>query len=158
MRKYKREKPVYSPDKEIDESGSGGYIWNRWDDIFPHQFKKVDREHAVYASVVPIDPNHEPIGWRIDYLAEFKGKRYIVECDVNKSANSIWHGFKVFGYRAAYCIDRVQKPSQIGMMMFLNDSLFNHRVRNVLAVSGIEYCTFAEDGDSWKLVKKSLWR
>lgn len=146
---------------EVDEStapGAAGYIWNRWNEIFPENFRRVDREHAVYASVVPVDPDRESTGWRIDYLAEFQGKRYIVECDVNKSANSIWHGFKVVGYRAAYCIDRMKKPGDIGVMIFLNDSLFNHRARNVMAVAGIEYCTFAEDGDSWKLVKKSLWR
>ena len=143
--------------EESAAPGAAGYIWNRWEEIFPENFIRVDREHRVYASVVPMDGDREVSGWSIDYLADHYGKRYIVECDVNKSASSVWHGFKVFGYRAAYCIDRVIKPGDVGMMMFFNDALFNNRVRNIMAFSGIEYCTFAEDGESWKMVKTSLW-
>jgi hypothetical protein len=147
---------AYGVIEESRNAGAAGYIWNRWDDIFPERFRRIDREHCVYGSVMVLDD--ETKGWRIDYLADFQGKRYIVECDVNESATGIWHGFKVFGYRAAYCIDRVEKTSNIGMMMFFHDRLYTHRVRNILSVAGIEYCTFVEDGDDWKLVKKSLWR
>lgn len=142
--------------KESTIQGAAGQIWNRWESIFPGKFRRIEREYRVYASLTDTEEGEN--GWAIDYLADYNGRRYIVECDVNRSANDVWHTYKVFGYRAAYCIDRVVKPETLGLMVFFNDKNYSHRVRNMLAVSGVEFCTFAEDGESWNLVRKSLWR
>lgn len=143
----------------VDESASrsGVYIWNRWESLFPSSFKRIDREHRVYGSLVSVD-DPETAGWSIDYIASYRGKRYLIECDINKSATDVWHGFKIFGYRAAYCIDRHERPSGVGVMIFFNDKNYNHRIRSMMAVAGVEFCTFSDDGDCWSLIRKSLWR
>ena len=130
------------------------WIWENWSRVFPDRFKKIDREHHVYGDIVPTD---ERMGWAIDFVADFQTKRYLIEVDINNSSRDVWHGYKIFGYRAAYCIDRNIRIGKVGVMIFAHDRVYNPRVRNMLAVSGLEYCMFREDKGSWWPTKTSLW-
>src|SRR3990167_4808024 len=110
-------------------------IWNNWDRYFGTMFKRVDREHEVYGSLIQkaVKP------WRIDYLADVGNregdlKRYVVEKDLNESMDR-WHCFKIFGYQAAYVIDRGESMRRIGGMVFHDQRVICHRMRNILALS-----------------------
>lgn len=151
--------PKFSPEERAamvappDTVRSADYIWNNWKSLFPKKFKPIAREFKVSASLVSGDTG----AWLVDFLAEHNSKRYIVECDVNKSAHSVWHGFKVFGYRAAYCIDNAKRPSEVGMMIFMPNRLYNNRTRNMMAVAGVEFCTFDDTDGGYRVSKASLW-
>lgn len=130
-------------------------IWENWPSIFPINFMPLEREHRVFGTMM--QEEHKK-GYAVDFLAQFNSRKYLIECDVNDSAADIWHGFKILGYRSAYCIDRHVSASSIGMMIFFHDRLFSHRVRNILAVSRIEYATF-QTADGFPILKQcSLWR
>jgi hypothetical protein len=133
------------------------WIHKSWGAIFPASFQFVQREMPVYGTI--ISPNRsESMGYRVDFFARHKSKPYIIECDLNDSAKDVWHVFKVFGYRGAYCLDRGVNPKKVGLMVFIASHVYNHRVRNIFAFCGIEFCVFRKTEEGWKLVKSSLWR
>lgn len=133
-------------------------LWARWEYLFPRNFIRVSKEHKVFGSLVHEGP--ESRGWRIDYIASFRGKRYVIEAILNEASEkgAPWIGFKSFGYRAAYAIDRHINPMKIGCMVFMPAKAMTHRIRNILAVSGLEYVTFNNNGGRWIPGEASLWR
>ena len=133
------------------------WIKENWTKTFPGKFVLIASEVLVHGSLCRAE-DMRGYGWRIDFMARNASRPYLIECDINKSSQDIWHTFKIIGYKAAYCIDWGLDPKTIGTMVMLHERQYNHRVRNILAYSKIEFCVFSEDNESWKMVRSSLWK
>lgn len=133
------------------------WLWNNWEGVFRHKFfKKIDREHSVFGSLFDWEMENKN-GWRIDYLAKFQSKTYLIEAKLGKF-DSPYSGFKIIAYRSAYCIDRKINPRKIGVMIFFNSCSFDKRMRYVCSVANVEYAVFNVNENVYELKECSLWR
>ena len=133
------------------------YLIKNWENVFSSMLKLVATEISVYGDLMR--QHTPPATGRIDFLVKplWRQKKYLVEATLNDSSDK-WGGFKILAYRAAFSMDNVIKPSEYGAMIFLTQSCFNYRLRNILSVLGIEWCVFTlKDDFILELREASLW-
>lgn len=147
--------------KKVTDGEKNDFLWNQWHKIFNHpNFRKVDREYSIYGNLMDwqIGDSRE---WRIDYVADFKGKRFLIESKLGEY-DLLYSGFKIIAYRAAYCIDRFLSVGKIGVMIFFNANSFKIKMRNICAVAKVDYAVLKvvvldDNKKIYELKECSLW-
>ena len=147
--------------KVVTDGEKNDVLWQNWDYIFQNTgFEKIHREYNVYGTLNnwELDTSSGISGWRIDYVARYRGTRYLIEAKFG-SFDVPYSGFKIFAYKAAYCIDRGMNPTKrLGQMIFFTDKIFDRRMRYVCAVANVEYAVFNVNKEYYELKECSLWK
>lgn len=130
-------------------------VINNWNDIFVKKFKLISDENPIYADFGISKNNRYGFGL-IDYIAKYGKDTYIIEEDITNDFNK-WHWSKVLAYRAGFILDNtIVNPCNIKCAVFLNEKLYNYRLRNILLYLRIEYFFFKNVNSNLECIASSI--